>query len=535
MTDQPEYLDSRGGAPGVPPTERRPRRRRRPLLIAAGVVGLAVVGGGAWAAWSFFSSGAQPSEALPASTIAYVSVDLDPSGGQKIEALRTLKKFPALDDQLDLGTDDDLREWIFDKIQEESSECTDLDYGDDVEPWLGDRFAVAAVDSGGDSPSPIVVVQVSDDDKADAGLTKLRDCGGGSTEDGAWAIDDGWALIGEDQQTVDAVAAEAAQGSLADDADFQQWTGAAGDDGIVSMYAAPTAGQALADYVSDSFGELTGADPSLQSQMDQATEQLKDFKGAAATVRFDDGGLELEAAADAGSKGAIYTASDDGGEAVTSLPSGTAAAFGVGLDFQDGWLDRLLDPIAQEAGVSSDDLVATAQEELGIDLPQDVETLLGHSFAIAIDQDFDPSALDSASGPQDVTGVGVKILGDADAIDGVLDKVRTAAGGADAGLLDSDPGDGAVAVGPDPDYRRQLLEDGDLGDDDGFRKVVEHGDDASEILYVDVDAVTGWLSDSGAFGDDPDVADNLEPLAALGLSAWQEDDVSHVVLKVTTG
>jgi len=46
-----------------------------------------VVAGGAWAATSFFATGSQPAEALPDSTVAYASIDLDPSGGQKIVCL----------------------------------------------------------------------------------------------------------------------------------------------------------------------------------------------------------------------------------------------------------------------------------------------------------------------------------------------------------------------------------------------------------------------------------------------------------------
>ena len=84
-------------------------------MIAVGAaVGAVAVGGLAWAAWSFFSTGAQPAEALPDSTLAYASIDLDPSGGQKIEALRTLQKFPAFKDQVGIDSDDDIREWIFD-------------------------------------------------------------------------------------------------------------------------------------------------------------------------------------------------------------------------------------------------------------------------------------------------------------------------------------------------------------------------------------------------------------------------------------
>src|SRR5690349_6472483 len=86
----PETLDF-GGGQRLP----RPAGRRRGVLVVVGAVAAVGVAGASWAALSFFSTGPQPAEALPASTIGYLSVDLDPSGGQKIEALRTLQKFPA--------------------------------------------------------------------------------------------------------------------------------------------------------------------------------------------------------------------------------------------------------------------------------------------------------------------------------------------------------------------------------------------------------------------------------------------------------
>ena len=133
-----EYLDIGSGGP-LPPASTGSGRRAA-LAGAAIVGGVALLGAGAWAAWSFFATGPQPAEALPDSTIAYASIDLDPSGGQKIEALRTLKKFPAFEDEVGLDTDDDVRQWIFDKIQD-SGGCPDLDYTDDIDNWLGDRFA----------------------------------------------------------------------------------------------------------------------------------------------------------------------------------------------------------------------------------------------------------------------------------------------------------------------------------------------------------------------------------------------------------
>lgn len=533
-TDPPpgaETLDSRGGARLTSSTGPAPARGRRTAVIAVvGALGAVAVGGAAWAAWSFFSTGAQPAEALPAKTLAYASIDLDPSGGQKIEALRTLKKFPAFEDEVGLDTDDDVREWIFDKLQEGAG-CDDLDYEDDIEPWLGDRFAVAAVDTGGDEPTPVFVVQVSDTDAADTGLGKLRECGGGGPDDVAWHLDGGWALLGEDQKAIDGIAEDAADSSLADDGDYQEWTDAAGDSGIVSMYAAPAAGKVLAEsfggFLGAPLGDEGGAVP------DEATEALRDFKGAAATIRFDDGGLELEVAADPAATGQAVTGGDDGAEAISTLPDDTAAA--IGVSFEEGWLTDLVDQFAKASGESADDLLAEAGEQFGLDLPGDAETLVGESLALAVDGDFDPSTftgMPGLDGNESPSGIGVKVVGDADDIEGVLDKLRGSAGGADGGVLDSDSDGDIVAIGPDGDYRKVLLEDGGLGDSDTFEHVVEHADDAAAILYVNFGAGDGWLAELA--GDDADVRDNLAPLQALGMSAWVDDDTAHAVLKVTT-
>ena len=69
---------------------------------------------------SFFASGPQPSEVLPSSTIGYASVDLDPSGGQKIEAFRMLDKFPAIKKELNgFDADDDLLEKVFSELEKD--------------------------------------------------------------------------------------------------------------------------------------------------------------------------------------------------------------------------------------------------------------------------------------------------------------------------------------------------------------------------------------------------------------------------------
>ena len=128
--------------------------------------------------------------------------------------------------------------------------------------------------------------------------------------------------------------------SLADDSTYQKWTKAVGDSGVVNLYAAPAAGDYLADQLGDledSLGRLPvrrhgvaeSATSSAQGAAyhskltvsdDGALDQvLKDFQGAAATIRFTGDGLELATASDpALSQGG--STSDQGG-AVVSGPA----------------------------------------------------------------------------------------------------------------------------------------------------------------------------------------------------------------------
>lgn len=565
-----EHLDSHDGASRPVPTDGRGRRTA--WVVGGAVAVLGVVGGGAWAAMSFLQSGPQAAEALPASTLAYASIDLDPSGGQKIEALRMLRKFPVLRKELGVDSTDDVRRLVFEGIQEDGV-CPDLDYARDVEPWLGDRMAVAAVDTGGSGgPAPVVVLQVSDDDAARSGLTKFIACADTtadeelSAEDDAagdlratrdpvaFEVSDGWALVGAAQDVVDSIARDAATSSLADDATYQRWTGEAGDPGIATFYVSPAAGDVIAEqlgtlggvlgsgpeaYVGSSSSADSGWSSSSASAApmafhaagpDSATRALEDFGGLAATLRFDGAGLELEMAADAEGQTGTFAGSDDGTAMVRSLPADTVAAAGFGL--RDGWFSALVDQLAAPTGMSPDRLVAQMERESGLDLPADAETLAGDSLALAVGSGFDARTFFSSDSPAGLP-IGLKVHGDGPGIERVLDKVRAKVrpGSAEAELLASSQEGDVVAVGPSEDYRTELLDDGGLGAAEAFRDVVRESDRASGIVYVSFDA-GGWLD--GLAEDDPDAAANLRPLQALGMSTWLDGTTGHAVLRLTT-
>jgi hypothetical protein len=536
----PEYLDTTGSAPAASGNDNRKRLFALGGVVAAG----AVIGGGAWAATSFFSTGAQPAEALPAGTIAYASVDLDPSGGQKIEAIRTLRKFPGFTDQVDLETDDDLRERLFDELTS-SGECEGLDYGKDVEPWLGSRAAVAAVDAGGEEPAPVFVVQVTDAGAAEDGMaTLLEKCGGqdasdGEAETGAWAVEGDWLVAGETQEVVDSVTAGAAKSSLADDGEFTRWTDEAGDDGIMSFYVAKSATKYVGDLADPGLLGPMGAGPDPmglgegtdQEVPDEVQSMLDEFDGMAATVRFDDGALEIEyAMSDYQPEMTRYFTSEAGVDLVEGLPEDTVAAFGLG--FEEGWVQGMVDyveSVAPEGEMDVDELFAEAEAETGLSLPEDVETLMGEGVAVAIGPGISPDAI--ANGGPGEMPLGIKIKGDADDIQAVLDKLEAQAGPEVAPYLEVQEGDGFAVLGLQEEYRSQLESEGSLGDSAAYEEVVD--EDSQSLLFVDFDADDDWLlrlaKDAG-----PDVTDNLEPLSALGISARIDDDVVHGMVKLTT-
>ncbi|RYC05465.1 DUF3352 domain-containing protein [Nocardioides zhouii] len=531
----PEYLDGTGPGGSAHAADHGPDNRKRLVALGALVAGGAVVAGGAWAATSFFASGAQPAEALPDSTVAYFSVDLDPSGGQKIEAIKTLRKFPAFTDKINLDTDDDLRERFFEEIVK-AGECKGLDYAEDVKPWVGSRAAMAAVDLGDDEPAVVGVVQVSDAGKAEDGMASLVEtCGGTSGEDtsegGGWVVDGDWMVIAETEEIAQQVVDATDGASLAGDAAFDQWTGEAGDEGFMSFYVAKAAAQYLDDAAG--MGSMLGYMPPEGGEEvpDQLQGLIDEFDGAAATVRFDDGAVEVEYAMSNYQKDlTALIDSETGVDMVAGLPEDTLAAFGFSL--QEGWADAMLDYVKDavpDEAAAIDDQLAQFESETGVAFPEDIETLLGEGVTVSVGSGIDPDAITNG-GPGEVPA-GIRIKGDADEIQAVLDKIAAQSPPEMAEFMKVTEGDGYAVLALQDDYRGKLESGGDLGGTDDYTKVVE-SDEAQSVLYVNFDADDDWLV--RVTEDIPEVSENVAPLSAFGVSGWVDGDVVHGMLKLTT-
>ena len=157
----------------------------------------------------------------------------------------------------------------------EDTNCTNLTYDHDIDPWLGERAAAAAVDLGGDEPDFVVVVQVKDEGKARDAITALNTCD--TEEDPAgFVVHDGWAVVAQSQKVADGVVDATNDGTLADDATYQKWTNAVGDAGVVNAYASPDAGrvlgQELGGFLGGTFGEDLGTPVPGESSGDSMVE-----------------------------------------------------------------------------------------------------------------------------------------------------------------------------------------------------------------------------------------------------------------------
>ena len=521
--DQPEYLGSSPGTPGSPAGARRGRRTA--VVAAAAVATVAAVGAGAYGVVQVMAGGSSPASAVPADALGYVSLDLDPSAAQKIEAVRIMRKFPALRDELRISSRDDLRRAIVREIQRDG-DCPDLDYADDVEPWIGDRVAVAGVPgSRSGQVLPLVALQVSDQDAARTGVRALARCSGDDGDQVAFASSGDYLLLSEKQADVDAMAEDAESASLEDDGDFTTWMGRTGESGIVTMYASKAAASAVVD-ASETAAGSTGS-----ARSRQLAAAVRGFEGAAGVIRFDDGAVEAEFAAKGLGEG-LGGIDGERGPDVTTLPGSTAVALSVAL--QDGWLDDSMTGFRSTFGDGFDDAMAQAEQQTGLQLPEDVETLLGEGVSISVDSSADLEAIAKAPDPASIPA-GVRITGDAAKITAVIDKLKAAAGPRSDVVVVRSRGD-LVAVGTDRGYVDSLLQDGDLGDSAAFREVVPEAGRASGVFFVDFDA-GGWserLADLGSDGD-ASVRENVKPLDALGVSSWEDDDaVQHSMLRLTT-
>jgi hypothetical protein len=553
-----------------------PAHGRRWAVVAAATAGvLAIAAVAAWGATQFLGGGGPgAATAVPADALAYVALDLDPSAGQKLEAYQTLRKFPAIRDKI--GSGDDLRRSLVGALLS-ASPCKDLSYDRDIGPWLGNRIAMAVVPGAQNgAPSPFAAIQVTDEDKARSGVRALTDCAGqgsGAAQIGTAFTDNGYLVVAQSDAEATRIAQDASASSLADDSGYQHWVDESGGEGIVTGYVDAEAPKALMRSMGGAMGfggpslpssatlRLAGRAPVFVDSttprphptlgpgflergprpnfragmggmpmmplsplmMGGPSSLLKDFKGAAFSLRFADGALELETATSAPGSTALGNAGDSG---IKDLPASTAVALGFAVS--NSFVQDLMNRLASGMGHTALDLaVAQAERETGLRIPEDLQTLLGSGVSVALDSSADLDHAFSDGGHN--LPVAVRIKGDPSRIVPVLDKLIKSAHAENDVVVKT--GDNVVAVGFVPDHVAAVAGDGSLGDSDAFRKTLPDLDQSAGGLFVNFDA-GDWLTRLA--GSDEAARANLAPLESLGITGTRDGDVLHGVVRLAT-
>lgn len=505
----------------------RPRGRRRAErgavsgLVAGGsaVAAVALVGGGVFAATQLGGGGDQPADVLPDSTLAYARVDLDPSASQKIDLLGLLRRFPDFEEQTGISSDkDDLRRELAESALDDSG-CDDVSYDDDIEPWIGDRAAFAGLPgSSGGEPEAVAVLQVTDAAAAEDGLTKLADCD--SSGQSAFAFTGDYVVIADTQTVADAVVDAGAKSPLTGDEQYTEDMDRMGDPGLASFWVDVPAVVDAAEQSGDDMSEmgLSGVD-------------VANSKSVYGTFRA--GSDNLEFALLSSGEQVLDNAESPVGE----LHESTLVAMslsGLGEALPGQW-DKLLDTFDQVAPGAFESEVSRFEQETGLQLPDDLATLLGDNVTLAFDSDgLDPETLSAPDvTPADINA-GVRFTGDTQAIQDVVDRIQAALQEQGAAFdLVIEEVDGGVVAATNDDYASAMTEGG-LADDDGFAGAVGDTSDTAGVFYVDMDQMATIAEQfAEQEGGDASFVDYLEPVRAIGVNATAEDGYSQAIVRIT--
>ncbi|TDD30339.1 DUF3352 domain-containing protein [Kribbella turkmenica] len=463
-----------GNGPGQRQWQPAPKKKRGKLvpLIAALAMVLVVAGGGIFA-YGKLNGGKQPAAVLPGNAIAYARVDLNPSAGQKVAAIRFMLKFPSVKENLGLtGEQDDLRQKLFESIKKYAGDdLADVDYENDVKPWLGERAGLAALPAadGGDEPDVVVAVEVKNEDEATKGLDKLF-----ATEDEkpGRAFSNGYVLLGDDQAVVDQAVATSKDNPLEKNARFSADMDALGEQGFASVWA-------------DMKG-IAGISGKVRS------EQLAGISDAsmAAALRFDASYVELKGIVHGDRSTKVDGA--DAGELIGQLPDTTAAALAVSGG--ENLVDTMWKQLEKASNSNIQELTEGITEETGLKLPDDLKILLGRNLAVAIDKN-------AGNGPK----IAARMKTDPAKAEPVVEKLTTLLrrkAEADIPIETAKDGDSLV-VATDQSYAEQVLTGGNLGGTENFTQALPDTKGAVAIGYLDFEAA-GSLSKR--FSSDKDLS-----------------------------
>ena len=246
-----------------------------------GVLVIAIIAAGALAYFGVIPvpglGGSKPentAQYFPDDVLAYSWFTLNPGGGQRAEMLDIWERFDELDGFHDAVQD------LLDELREE----TNIDFEEDILPWIGPDMSAALLDIGSFDPSAVAIVGVRDASAAADFMDLLIDYGEeegsdfiddsegdfdiwlDSNNEGHFALSNNWLVVATDEDalfdTLDMISGNGGR-SLANNPDFQEAQAALPDRRFASVYAdyagigdelGAGSGFGLIPYGVDSFG-----------------------------------------------------------------------------------------------------------------------------------------------------------------------------------------------------------------------------------------------------------------------------------------
>lgn len=563
----PDATVEQPAAPAAAPAAGGGNGKKIALGLGA-VVAVAAVGGGAYAWTQLSGGGTQPHDVLPADTIAYVRLDLDPSASQKIDLFRLAKRVPELSKELGIEDEgDDLRKIV---LQDALEGCDDVDYAKDVEPWLGERIGLGVGPNLQDEEESLrIAVQVTDEKAAKAGIGKLFACGG---DDFGIGFLDGYAIVTPTQKSADAAVEAASKSSLADDADFARDQDALDEQGVLSGWVDVKDGLAA---VKDA-----GLDDALGAQASDLEKAADEASSVAFALSASPTSLTLDAVARQGEKATKVPEV----RGLGALPADTVVGLtvpGAGTVVEENWdeikssLQDLLDlgsvvgvpglgstasdPLAgsgqqpefdadayaadpegyeeeylkqlqaqtatpSASGSDVDATIAEIEKNLDVSLPDDLVTLLGDAVSLYVGRDGleDVASPQGPSDPSDVA-VGLVTEGDEKKAADLAERLTASVQRLTGIELATSTGDDAVSIATSPEVAKSLTKDGDLAGTDLFASVVPDGAQGGG-LFVDVGTILDAVAKADPGVEQDDVFTSLRNIAAVGFSGSRPKD-----------
>jgi hypothetical protein len=207
---------------------------------------------------------------------------------------------------------------------------------------------------------------------------------------------------------------------------------------------------------------------------------------------------------------------------IGELPDSTVFAIseaGGGQRLEQSW-----DDVMKAAGESGTDIEAQIQQfedQTGLSVPDDLETMLGDNVMFAVDQSGLTAEALSAGDPS-LLNLGARFTGDKDAINGIYQKVESLIEQDSNGsipFVKKDTDDGIVIASNDG-YAGKLSENGSLGDSDAFTSVVDDAADKELVMFFNFDAVEDQILQAAEEAGAPvEVTDNLRPLQSVAITS----------------